>query len=141
MLATLHDEHGNTTIDGLDNTQSWTGVDYSAEQFRADANVLDGVELMGDGSRRRHAVGAAVGDRARDRRAARDRLLRRDAGVGRRAREPAASRRASSGQEAQDALVAHLRARVPWGLHCEIERVAVGDPFVGLARRAPASRR
>jgi cysteinylglycine-S-conjugate dipeptidase len=35
------------------------------------------------------------------------------------------------GQVAQDALVAHLQARVPWGLRCEIERVAVGDPFVG----------
>ena len=50
MLATLHDERGNTTIDGLDNTQTWTGVDYTAEQFRDDANVLDGVELVGDGS-------------------------------------------------------------------------------------------
>ena len=36
-----------------------------------------------------------------------------------------------TGQEAQDALVAHLQARVPWGLQCEIERVALGDPFVG----------
>ena len=50
MLATLHDEHGNTTVDGLDATGKWTGVDYSAEQFRSDANVLDGVELMGDGT-------------------------------------------------------------------------------------------
>src|SRR6476469_9228681 len=40
MLASLHDEHGNTTVDGLDATQTWTGVDYSPEQFRADANVL-----------------------------------------------------------------------------------------------------
>jgi cysteinylglycine-S-conjugate dipeptidase len=36
-----------------------------------------------------------------------------------------------NGGAVQDALIAHLRARVPWGLHCEIERVAVGDPFVG----------
>ena len=50
MLASLHDEHGNTTVDGLDATQKWTGVDYSAEQFRADATVLDGVKLMGDGN-------------------------------------------------------------------------------------------
>src|SRR3954453_14336551 len=50
VLATLHDEHGNTIVDGLDATQTWTGVDYSAEQFRADANVLDGVKLMGDGT-------------------------------------------------------------------------------------------
>ena len=36
-----------------------------------------------------------------------------------------------TGQQAQDALVAHLQARVPWGLQCESERVALGDPFVG----------
>ena len=35
------------------------------------------------------------------------------------------------GVQAQDALVEHLRRRVPWGLRCAIERVAVGDPFVG----------
>src|ERR687897_1399980 len=50
LLSTLHDERGNTTVDGLDASQSWTGVDYPAEQFRADANVLEGVKLMGDGS-------------------------------------------------------------------------------------------
>jgi acetylornithine deacetylase/succinyl-diaminopimelate desuccinylase-like protein len=32
---------------------------------------------------------------------------------------------------AQDALIAHVRKRVPWSLQCGIERVAVGDPFVG----------
>lgn len=50
MLASLRDEHGNTTIDGLDNAQTWTGVDYPPEQLRADANVLDGVDLIGSGS-------------------------------------------------------------------------------------------
>jgi cysteinylglycine-S-conjugate dipeptidase len=42
-----------------------------------------------------------------------------------------------TGQEAQDALVSHLEARVPWGMQCEIERVAMGDPFVG-ALEGPA---
>jgi acetylornithine deacetylase/succinyl-diaminopimelate desuccinylase-like protein len=35
------------------------------------------------------------------------------------------------GRQAQDALIEHLRRRVPWGLECTIERVAVGDPFMG----------
>jgi cysteinylglycine-S-conjugate dipeptidase len=35
------------------------------------------------------------------------------------------------GKAAQDALVAHLEARVPWSMEYEIERVALGDPFVG----------
>ena len=50
MLATLRDEQGNTTITGLDNTQTWTGAPYPPEQFRSDAGVLDGVALLGDGS-------------------------------------------------------------------------------------------
>ena len=48
MLATMRDEHGNTTIRGLDNTQVWSGATYPSEQFRTDANVLDGVDLLGD---------------------------------------------------------------------------------------------
>src|SRR5436190_6693616 len=50
LLATLHDAEGNTTIDRLANDGHWTGVEYAAAQFRADANVLDGVELMGSAS-------------------------------------------------------------------------------------------
>ena len=30
----LRDEHGNTTIGGLDNTQCWSGAGYPPEQFR-----------------------------------------------------------------------------------------------------------
>ena len=132
LLGSLHDEHGNTTIDGLDNRQRWTGVDYAAEQFRSDANVLDGAELMGDGSVADmlwarpsatvlgidvpHVIGSSAAIQAS---AAARVSLRIPNGVG--------------GQAAQDALVEHLRSRVPWGLHCTIERVAVGDPFVGLA--------
>ena len=48
MLASLRDEQGNTTIRGLDNTQVWSGARYPPEQFRKDANVLDGVDLLGD---------------------------------------------------------------------------------------------
>jgi acetylornithine deacetylase/succinyl-diaminopimelate desuccinylase-like protein len=36
-----------------------------------------------------------------------------------------------TGTQAQDALVAHLEARVPWGMRCEIQRIGLGDPFVG----------
>ena len=49
MLATLHDADGNTTI-GLDNTGVWCGQDYPPDQFRTDARVLDGVDLIGDGA-------------------------------------------------------------------------------------------
>jgi len=50
MLATLRDREGNTTIKGLDNTQTWTGQPYPPEQFRTDAGVVDGASLVGSGT-------------------------------------------------------------------------------------------
>src|SRR6478672_1643388 len=47
MLATLRDSDGNTTIAGLDNTQTWSGETYPPDQFRADAGVVDGASLVG----------------------------------------------------------------------------------------------
>src|SRR3954447_7170837 len=130
MLASMRDAHGDTTIDGLDNAQTWPGVKYPAEQFRSDANVLDGVELIGTGSPAdmlwaRPAVTVlgmdippVIGSASAVQASAAARVsLRIPPGM--------------DGQVAQDALVEHLRARVPWGLRCEIERIAVGDPFVG----------
>ena len=130
LLSTLHDEHGNTTVDGLDATQTWEGVDYSAEQFRSDANVLDGVKLMGDGDvasllwARPSAtvlgidVPPVIGSSSAVQASAAARIsLRIPPGV--------------DGKAAQDALVKHLESRIPWNLQHEITRVALGDPFVG----------
>jgi len=50
MLATLRDSRGNTTVRGLDNAQVWPGAPYPAQTFRADAGVLEGVSLLGDGT-------------------------------------------------------------------------------------------
>lgn len=129
MLASLHDEDGNAAIDGLANDQKWHGVDYPEDQFRADANLLDGIELAGDGS---------VADRLWARPSVT--VLGIDAPnvVGSSAAiQPSVRARVSlrlppgvSGKDGQDALVEHLRTRVPWGLRCEIERIALGDPFV-----------
>ena len=49
MLATLRDDQGNTTVRGLDATEKWPGAAYPPEQFRTDAGVLDGVDVIGDG--------------------------------------------------------------------------------------------
>ena len=61
MLASLRDGHGNTTIRGLDNSQTWSGAPYPPDQFQRDAGVIDDAALLGDGSvsdmlwaRRRH---------------------------------------------------------------------------------------
>ena len=105
LLGSLHDEHGNTTIDGLNNRQHWTGV---ADMLwaRPSATVL-GIDVP-------HVIGSSAAIQA----SATARVsLRIPNGVG--------------GQDAQDALVEHLQSRVPWGLERTIERVAVGDPFQG----------
>ena len=99
--------------------------------------------LIGDGTRRRHALGAAGGHRARAS-TARRWSARRPRSRPRRA--PASACGVPPGidrpQAAQDALVAHLRGRGPVGrCRCEIERVAIGDPFVGSHRRPGVRRR
>jgi cysteinylglycine-S-conjugate dipeptidase len=130
LLASLHDEEGDAAIDGLDNKQSWSGVDYPEEQFRSDANVLEGVKLMGEGTpaemlwARPSAtvlgidIPPVIGSASVVQASAAARVsLRIPPGV--------------DGKAAQDALVAHLEARIPWSMEYEIERVALGDPFVG----------
>jgi cysteinylglycine-S-conjugate dipeptidase len=129
MLATLRDAGGDTTVRGLDNTQVWPGAPYSAETFRADARVLDGVSLLGDGTVAdmvwaRPAVtilgidcppvvgsAAAITPRA----SARLNL-----------RVPPGTRTG----DAAETLVAHLRAVAPWGVHVKVDVEAPGSGFL-----------
>jgi acetylornithine deacetylase/succinyl-diaminopimelate desuccinylase-like protein len=141
MLASLRDTNGNTTVAGLDNTQTWPGEEYPDDRFRADAGVLDGVSLLGgdvsDMIWARPAVTVlgidcppVVGSAAAIQPHARARLnLRVPPGM-----DPG---------KATDALVAHLHAAAPWGVHVTVEREASGEPFQahtgGPAYRALAS--
>ncbi len=130
MLNSLRDAAGNTTIDGLDSTQHWTGVDYPADQFRADANVLDGVDLIGDGTVAEMVWGRpavtvlgidippVVGSASVVQGSTAARIsLRVPPGM--------------NAKAAQEALIAHLQSRVPWNLRCRIDPSSAGDPFVG----------
>jgi acetylornithine deacetylase/succinyl-diaminopimelate desuccinylase-like protein len=128
LLASLRDDQGNTTVSGLDNSQTWTGEVYPPAQFRADAGVLDGVGLLGVGRVSdmlwaRPAITvlgidcppvtgstAAVVPRA----AARLNL-----------RVPPGTAAA----DAHAALLNHLRAAAPWGVHVTVETEAIGSPF------------
>jgi acetylornithine deacetylase/succinyl-diaminopimelate desuccinylase-like protein len=47
-LASLHDEHGDVAVAGLDR-EEWTGESYSDDEFRALAEVLPGAPLLGTG--------------------------------------------------------------------------------------------
>jgi cysteinylglycine-S-conjugate dipeptidase len=129
MLATLRDSRGNATVRGLDNIQVWPGAPYPAETFRADAGVLEGVSLLGDGTVAdmiwaRPAVtilsidcppvaGSAPAITPR----ARARLnLRVPPGT-------------QTG-DAAEALVSQLHAVAPWGVHVTAEIEAPGPAFL-----------
>jgi acetylornithine deacetylase/succinyl-diaminopimelate desuccinylase-like protein len=129
MLATLHDERGQTTVGGLDHSQSWTGADYPPEQFRHDAHVLDGVDLLGENVAEMIWARPAVTVLGIDCPA----VAGSSAVVQPRARA-LVSLRVPPGMDAnvaQDALIAHLHAVAPWHVQVECERGFVGQPFSG----------
>jgi acetylornithine deacetylase/succinyl-diaminopimelate desuccinylase-like protein len=128
MLASLRDDKGNTTIAGLDSSQTWSGAPYEPAQFAGDAGTLDGVGLLGDGSVSdmlwaRPAVTVigidcppVVGSAsAINPRAAARLNLRIPPGM-----DPG---------EAESALRAHLLAAAPWGVHVDVALEASGAPF------------
>ena len=47
-IDSLSDEYGRTVIDGVDTTAEWSGQEYPAEAFRADAQLLEGTKIMGE---------------------------------------------------------------------------------------------
>ena len=135
MLATLRDADGNTTVRGLDASQTWPGTDYPVDQFRVDANVLDGVDLVGAGrvSDLLWARPAAtvlgidcppvVGSSAAIQPSARARInLRVPPGM--------------DAKQAQSALIDHLEAVAPWNVKVTCEREADGEPFSGAVSGA-----
>jgi len=128
LLATLHDARGDTTVDGLASDQRWAGTDFAAERFRADAQLLDGVHIVGSGS-----VADQVWARPSLTITALDATPRSRAinAVPASAAARLALRLApeQDSASASDALVEHVRARVPWGLEAAITPVERGDGF------------
>jgi len=112
-LASLHDEHGAVAVPGLTHGRS-AAPDLDEALYRADAGLLDGVELIGNGSipdRVWHSPAVAVLgiDAPRVAEASNVLLPRARAMV---------SMRLAPGDDtakARDALTEHLTAHVPWG--------------------------
>ena len=128
MLATLRDDQGNTTITGLDNTQTWTGERYPPEQFRSDAGLLDGVSLL---------TGGSVSDMLWARPAVTilgidcPPVLGSTAAI-----VPRAAARLNlrippgmAPDQAHQALVDHLQTVAPWGVQVTVDLEAEGAPF------------
>jgi acetylornithine deacetylase/succinyl-diaminopimelate desuccinylase-like protein len=130
LLGTLRDDAGNTTIDGLDTSGVWDGAQYPADRFRADAQVLDGVDLLGDGT-----VADMVWARPVVTILAIDSPTIADSSAS--IRPKAAARlnlRVPPGfdpEQSRRQLIAHLRARTPWHARAAFEPGGIGAPFAG----------
>lgn len=128
LLATLRDAQGNTTIDGVEANRTWTGAPYAQAQFRSDATILDGVDIIGSGE-----VADMVWARPAVTVIALDAPATDDAVA---AVRPVASAvlnlRVPPGEDPaalQQALVAHLHAHVPWNAKITVTAEATGSPF------------
>ncbi|NLA56683.1 MAG: dipeptidase [Corynebacterium humireducens] len=130
VLDSLRDEHGRTVIDGVDCTRTWEGEPFTPEDFRRDAGMLEGTQIMGT-----------------DKDAPADMVWARPAvTVTGFTSTPVAEAvnavpataqaklnvRVPAGLDADDVmekLVAHLRAHTPWGAHIDIEVQEKNQPF------------
>lgn len=135
LLATLHDERGDVAIEGLARSTP-PPVDYPEERFRAEAALLEGVELIGTGSiaeriwARPTATVLAI-DTTRVADASNTLLPSARAKV---------SVRLAPGDDAArglEALTRHLRAHAPWGVKVDILDGSAGQPFA-VDTRHPA---
>ncbi len=128
VLDSLRAEDGSTTVDGLDATARWDGLEYTEEQFRKDARVLDGVGLIGDGS---------VADRIWARPAATVLGIDCPPVVGATPSVQSSARalvslRVPPGVDAAEAtklLQAHVEAHTPWGARVQTEQIGQGQAF------------
>lgn len=139
LLDSLRDDSGNTVIDGVDTSATWEGADYVEETFRADAGVLDGVELFG-----------AEGDSPADLVWARPTVTvtgfsstpvseavnavpaTASAQLNLRVPHPMSARKTV------EKLVAHLKQHIPWGAHLNVEVSDINEPFA-TATDVPAT--
>jgi cysteinylglycine-S-conjugate dipeptidase len=129
-LASLRDETGETTVDGLAHDGRWAGAAYDPARFADDVGVLDGVQpLSGDG--------ASIADLVWARPAAT--VLAIDcrpvsqvtAAVHGSARAVVNLRTPPGvdAAEAQRLLIEHLRRHTPYGAQVEARPVSLGQPF------------
>ena len=118
MLATLHTDDGEVAVSGL-HAFPWSGDDITEEEFREEAQVLPGVELLGSGS---------IGDRTLSR-ASINVLAFEAPHVDEVANQivPTATAvvglRMAPGEDysaAADRVAQHLRDVTPWGVHATV---------------------
>ena len=128
MLDSLRGPDGSTTVDGLTGGTPWQGLQYEEEDFRRDAKVLDGVELIGSGPiADRIWASPAVTVLGIDCPSVADATPSVQASA-----RALVSLRVPPGMDATEAtklLAAHLEAHAPWGARVHTEHVGQGQPF------------
>ena len=128
MLATLHDEAGDVAIRGL-RRFAWEGTPIPEDEFRAESGVFDSVAMIGTGplSDRlltRPAVDVLGIDAPSVVESSNQLVPRARARV---------SLRLAPGDDpvgGRDALIAHLRAAAPWGVHVAFEGDEAGMGYL-----------
>ena len=127
ILATLHDDNGDTNVAGV-TTGDWPGSDFDEGSYRESSGLLDGVDLIGSGTLASRLWSkpsvSVIGIDAPSVKDAANVLL------------PEATARISMrivpGADADaelDALMEHLRSAAPWNVVVEVDKVKVGWPF------------
>ena len=136
LLATLHDQAGNVAIPGL-LAEDAPPLDLTEEELRTQAGMIDGVELLGEGTLTsrmwtRPAV-SVIGIDAPNVAGSINQLI------------PVARARVSvriapgdDPDRAMEALVSHLESNAPWGAQLTVTRGAKGDGFA-LEVEGPAA--
>jgi acetylornithine deacetylase/succinyl-diaminopimelate desuccinylase-like protein len=127
LLASLHDDEGNVAIEGLLSAKT-PDVDYPEARFRAEAGLLDGVQLLGTGSLAERiwakpAASVLAIDATRVADASNTLIPAVRAKV---------SLRLAPGDDASralQALVRHLREHAPWGVRVTVVEGDAGQPF------------
>ncbi|WP_447035985.1 M20/M25/M40 family metallo-hydrolase [Streptomyces sp. DSM 118878] len=127
-LDSLRAEDGSTTVDGLTGDAVWDGLQYEEDDFRKDAKVLDGVDLIGGGT---------VADRIWARPAVTVLGIDCPPVIGATPSVQAGARalislRVPPGVDAAEAtklLQAHIESHTPWGARVHTEQIGQGQPF------------
>ncbi|WP_165164998.1 dipeptidase [Corynebacterium qintianiae] len=130
IANSLFDEHGRTTIDGVNCLGTWEGDAYDRETFRKDAGVLEGVQIYGtvddepgDMVWARPAV-TMIGFTSRPVSEALNAINAR-ASAQFNLRVPAGM----SAAETADKLEQHIYANTPWGAKVTVEVSQLNEPF------------
>jgi acetylornithine deacetylase/succinyl-diaminopimelate desuccinylase-like protein len=130
-LATLHDEHGDVVVPGLQR-EPWAGASYTDDEFRELAEVLPAVPLMGTGDLgSRIWSGPAITVTAIDAPTT-EAPLNAVAGSARASLNLRVHPRQDP-VEAQQALVEHLRSLRPFGVALDVTPGEVGPGFAAAS--------